>query len=445
MKLQDLIQLISSKSAAALSLAILLIPAAGAAAQNRITVDVNYFTRGELRHGGLAEVGEDIEFSKGQDRAGFIVERTMLGFDYIGDEYETRLTAQHSGTWGSKEGGNFNVYEAWFKLKSPKGFFAQIGRQNLSYDDQRIFGSDDWSMTGRSHDALKVGYEGHGHKLHLVGAYNQNPENMTGGNYYTGGLQPYKAMEAMWYHFDVSRTGLGLSLLFMDIGMQGGEKDENAKTYRQQLYGTYMSFNRGRFDANAAYYRQGGREEHNLPIDAWMAAAKLSFKASDRFSVYGGYDYLSGDPFFATPPEGQIGMIRHETIKGFSSVYGSHHNFYGAMDFFYISTYRSGFTPGLQNAYAGIKAVPAKKTDIELSYHFFATATQLENAGKPLGHEVEFSASYALAKDTKLSIGYSFMQGTETMVVLKRSDQGRRLNWAWIMLTVNPRLLSGIL
>jgi hypothetical protein len=176
-----------------------------------------------------------------------------------------------------------------------------------------------------------------------------------------------------------------------------------------------------------------------------MAAAKLSFKAGGRFTAYGGYDYLSGDPFFATPPEGQVGMIRHEVIRGFSSVYGSHHNFYGAMDFFYVSTYRSGFTPGLQNAFAGVKVSPTDKINIDFAYHFLATATKLENADKPLGHEVEFSASYALAKDAKLSIGYTFMQGTDTMVILKRTDANKHLNWAWIMLTVNPRLLSGIL
>ena len=433
--------MILPKRGAPLALVLLFLCSAGATAQNRITVDVNYFTRGEIRRGGLP-LDED-HGGSGNDHANFLIERTMLGFDYTGDAYETRLTAQHSGTWGSQEGGTFNVYEAWFKLKSPKGFFAQIGRQNLSYDDQRIFGSDDWSMTGMSHDALMVGFEGHGHKLHLFGAYNQNSENMTGGTFFTGGLQPYKAMEALWYHWDIADTGLGASILLLDIGMQGGEKWISEKMYRQQLYGTFLSYKRPRLEANAAYYYQGGREENNLPIDAWMAAAKLSFKFSEKFTAYGGYDYLSGDPFFATPPNGQIGMARHEIIKGFSSVYGSHHDFYGAMDFFYMSTYNAGFTPGLQNAYAGFKTSPFKKTDMELSYHFFATATQLENADKPLGHELEFSASYALAKDTKLSIGYTFMQGTDTMVLLKRTDENRHLNWAWIMLTVTPKLLSG--
>ena len=39
----------------------------------------------------------------------------------------------------------------------------------------------------------------------------------------------------------------------------------------------------------------------------------------------------------------------------FYSLYGSHHKFYGAMDFFYVRTFVNGFSPGLQNLYCGGK------------------------------------------------------------------------------------------
>ena len=50
--------------------------------------------------------------------------------------------------------------------------------QDPTYDDERILGSDDWSMTAFSHDLLRIGYEGHNHKAHLMLAYNQNAENV---------------------------------------------------------------------------------------------------------------------------------------------------------------------------------------------------------------------------------------------------------------------------
>ena len=428
-----------------LRLTLILLPliAAGALAQERsLSIDADFLTRGEVRHGGLPNVDGESAVSK--DYASFILERTLLGMSLAKKNLSAKVTAQHSGTWGSSEGGVLNIYEAWVRMSSPGGLFFKVGRQNLSYDDQRIFGADDWAMTARSHDVLLAGYEGHGQKIHVFGAFNQNVANINGGTYYAGGLQPYKTMGAAWYHIDVPDWHLGASLLLMDAGMQGGEKDKpDERTYHQQLAGTYLSFTPHRWKAEAAYYRQMGKGEQGLPIRAWMASGKVSYTPSGRWSFYSGYDYMSGDKDFATPSSGQIGVIRHSVIKGFSSLYGSHHKFYGAMDFFYVTTYVHGFTPGLQNIFIGGRWSPGKKASFDASYHFLATATELQNAGKPLGHEIELASSYRLSSEAKVSLGFSYMRGTETMVVLKRTDENRQLRWGWIMLTVTPKFFFG--
>ena len=304
------------------------------AQENNLSIDADFLTRGEIRSGGLPVSNEEGAVNK--DFASFILERTLIGLNYDRKNFSSKVMAQHSGTWGSSEGGSFNVYEAWVQMSSDKGFFAKVGRQNLSYDDQRIFGADDWAMTARSHDVLKAGYEGHNHKIHLFAAFNQNTANINGGTYYSGGVQPYKAMEALWYHYDIPKTKIGVSLIFMNAAMQGGEKDEpNEKTYQQQLMGGFLSYRPKKLNAEAAYYHQMGKSEGGLPIDAWMMSYKAIYSPSVKWSFTSGYDYLSGDADFATPYHGQIGMIQHKTIKGFSSLYGSHHKFYGAMDFFY--------------------------------------------------------------------------------------------------------------
>ena len=412
------------------------------AQENNLSIDADFLTRGEIRSGGLPVSEEEGAVNKGF--ASFILERTLIGLNYEKKNFSSKVMAQHSGTWGSSEGGSFNVYEAWVRMSTDKGFFVKIGRQNLSYDDQRIFGADDWAMTARSHDVLKAGYEGHNQKIHLFAAFNQNTANINGGTYYSGGVQPYKAMEALWYHYDIPRTKIGVSLLFMNAAMQGGEKDEpNEKTYQQQLAGGFLSYRPKKLNAEAAYYHQMGKSEGGLPIDAWMMSYKATYDPSAQFSFTAGYDYLSGDADFATPYQGQIGMIQHKTIKGFSSLYGSHHKFYGAMDFFYVTTYVSGFTPGLQNLYAGMSFKPVEKVSMDAMYHYLATATKLRNAEKPLGHEIEISGSYKFMGNAKLSIGYSYMRGTETMVILKKTSDNRQLRWGWIMLNVSPKFFSG--
>ena len=417
---------------------LLALPLGLRAQENTFSVDADYLTRGEIRKGGLS-VSEDGDALTSR----FILGRTRLGASYSRSWLSARLTAQHAGTWGSPEGSNLSMNEAWVRMQSPKGFFAQLGRQRLSYDDQRIFGADDWSMTGISHDGLKAGLEIGGHKLHLFGAYNQDVMNMAmGGTRFSGGVQPYKSLGALWYHYDVPKANLGASVLFLNMGMQadsGVEGDDG--TYFQQLAGVFVSWKPKHWGMDAAYYRQRGKEQMGIPLNAWMASVKGTATPSEKWSMRAGYDYLSGEENFAMPGAGQIGLTRHEVVRGFSSLYGSNHKFYGAMDFFYVSTYVNGFTPGLQNLYAGITWKPGKLS-LDASYHYFSTAAPIEDSLRALGQEVELTAEWTISKEISLSAGYSYMLGTETMERLKRIADNNRLSWAWMMLQITPKFFS---
>jgi len=417
--------------------------------QNQLDVSLQFMTRGESRYGGFpkVEAGKESDDGGTISSSNFIMGRVRLPINYKRDWLEARVTPQHNGVWGQAGKGSFNIYETWAKLTARNGMFAQVGRIALNYDDERIIGSDDWAMASSSHDVLRLGYEGHGHKAHAILAYNQNAEVMSqGGNYYSGGAQPYKTMQTLWYHYDVQRFPLGASLLFMNIGMQANKDDiailERDKTLFQHLLGGYVLFQPKRWTASASYYHQFGRNESNMKIDAWMASGKVTFSPSQSYSFTAGYDYLSGDKYFAVPREGAIGMTRHEVIRGFSTVYGSHHKFYGAMDFFYVSTYLFGFTPGLQNAYFGGSFRPIKGLNLSTSYHYFATATKLEDMDQTLGHEWELQGRYVLSRNVALSAGVSLMWGGETMERLKRGTSNSTLRWGWISINVNPRIFT---
>lgn len=423
----------------ALMLVLAALPLCARAQDNTFTVEADHLSRGEIRRGGLY-VSEDGD----AESAAFILGRTRLGVSHSGSWLSSKVTVQHAGTWGSSDGSSLSVYEAWFRLQSPKGFFAKVGRQNLSYDDQRIFGADDWSMTGITHDGLKMGFEGGGHKVHLFGSYNQDVANIDrGGTRFSGGIQPYKSLGAVWYHYDIPKTHLGASLLFTSMGIQSDVDEEGAgKTFFQQLAGGFLSWKPDAWGLEAAYYHQWGYEQSGIPVDAWMASVKATAKPSSLWAFRAGYDYLSGEENFATPGQGEIGLTHHEVVRGFSSLYGSHHQFYGAMDFFYVSTYVSGFTPGLQNLYAGVTWTPGTKWSVDAAYHFFSTAAPVQDVSKALGHEAELSATWSPHKDVSLSAGYSFMLGTDTMSILKRNSENNRLRWAWVMLQVTPKFFS---
>ena len=418
-----------------------VLPLLARAQENTFSVDADYLTRGEIRRGGIY-VTEDGDALNSR----FILSRTRLGASYSRDWLSARLTAQHADTWGSSAGNSLSMNEAWVKAQFPVGFFAQVGRQRLSYDDQRIFGADDWSMTGYSHDGLKLGFERAGHKVHLFGAYNQDVSNIDqGGTRFSGGIQPYKSLASLWYHYDIPKTGIGASLLFVNMGLEDNMVyiGEEPKTCFQQLAGTFLSWNPKHFGLEASYYHQWGKSNGGIPLNAWMASAKAMATPSEHWSFRVGYDYLSGEEDFPIPGEGDIGLVRHEIVRGFNSLYGSNHKFYGAMDFFYVSTYVNGFTPGLQNLYAGVSWTPVKPLSADAAYHFFSTAVPVQDAKQALGHEVELQLTWTIIPSVSLSAGYSFMQGTETMSILKRSTHNNRLHWGWLMLNVTPTFFKG--
>jgi len=401
--------------------------------ENQFTMGAQVLSRGELRQGGLP-VNE-----KDDDLAAFFMERSRLTFDYSRPHLEIKIVPQHSGVWGQAGKGAFNLYESWIQLQARNGLFAKVGRQELSYDNERIIGANDWAMAAASHDVIKLGYEGHGHKAHFILGFNQNAENTHGGTYYENGAQPYKSLQTLWYHYDVPRTNFGASVIFMNIGAQN---TQTRKTNFQQLVGAYLLYTPSRWLFEGSYYYQFGTNEIDMTISAWMASLKAQYSFHKQFRATAGYDYLSGDEFYYVRNQGQIGLIHHEKIKGFNTLYGSHHQFYGAMDFFYMSAYTDGFTPGLQNLYFGLDYTPIKNLKINAYYHYLSTATALRFHDRNLGHELELSASYRFMPDVSLSAGYSYMIGSETMEALKRANDEGRLSWAWLSLNVSPRLFT---
>ena len=101
--------------------------------------------------------------------------------DYKRSWLEVKLSPQFAGIWG-QGGANISLYEGWANMQAKNGLFVKIGRQELEYDDERIIGNDDWTMTAPTHDVLKLGYDGESHKIHLMAAYNQNADSIDTGN-----------------------------------------------------------------------------------------------------------------------------------------------------------------------------------------------------------------------------------------------------------------------
>ena len=413
---------------------------------NILSFGLNFMTHGEIVRGGLP-VNRDEEV---EDKSNFLLGRTRMIVDYSRPYLQAHAVIQNKAVWGTSGDKALNLYEGWVKMTAKNGLFAQVGRIALSYDDERIIGTNDFAMAAQSHDVLRVGYEGYGHKVHAILGYNQNAENVYKGTYYSDGSQAYKTLQTVWYHYDVPKFPLGASLLFMNVGLQAGDSGNENKpisTEYQQMYGGYVNFHPKYLTLEGAYYKQTGKyvdpsAKQAMEVDAWMASVKATVKPSDNYGFTLGYDYLSGDDYVPVIKPGEMGMVLHNVLKGFAPLYGSRAKFYGIMDYFYESAYINGFTPGLQNAFVGAFGRPFAKFECSATYHYLAVTTGLYNLNRTLGHSIDLQASYRFTKDISLTAGYTMMFGTETMDRLKQGNSSKTARWGWFSLTISPRLFT---
>ncbi|MCR4602880.1 MAG: alginate export family protein [Prevotella sp.] len=402
-----------------LTVAFLVMATAIYAQENVFTVDAQLRTRGEHNHGAITPIDDN------EQSANFINERARLSLGWKRQNIEVKASVQHTGVWGQDDikqpNGRATMNEAWAKISTDNGLFAKIGRQQLAYDDERILGGLDWNVNGNWHDALKLGYDSPQNKLHLIMAINQTEENNR-GDYY-GGPMPYKGMITAWYHYQSDIMPLGISLMAMNLGLEVGVEG-HGRTNHMQTMGTDISFKPADWNIHGAFYYQRGSDLYSRKINAWMASAKVEYAIDPCLKVNVGYDHLSG------------GTNSMSENRAFNALYGTHHKFYGAMDYF-----PGSLSYGLHDLQAGVSCQPLQWLSAKLDYHYFATVEKAGAHDNPLGHELDLQLTANAMKDVTLTAGFSTMLGTETFTAIKGGNHEKFQDWIWLQLNINPRVL----
>lgn len=92
--------------------------------------------------------------------ANYLREKLHLGYkdDWFSFFIEGRDASGHEDV---KADDAFDIHQAYVVLGNAKEFpvTAKIGRQEMTYGDERFIGKGDWSNTGRSFDAIKLRFE----------------------------------------------------------------------------------------------------------------------------------------------------------------------------------------------------------------------------------------------------------------------------------------------
>lgn len=400
---------------------------------NAQDLDVNLQLRPRYEYrNGFKELMKDQQYP-----ASFVSQRSRLNFNYKQDNLKAKLTLQNVKIWGdaattaTSDKNGIMLFEAWAQYDFNSKWSTRIGRQVLSYDNQRFMGEIDWIQQGQSHDAALITFKPNKHQLDLGFALNNDADKLYKELYITS----YKHMQYAWYHTDFSK--FGLSLLFSNVGYEF--KTDVIHEDLIQTAGTHFTFKSGKWDAFLSAYGQFGESklvDQNTTVNAMNAAINLNYAVTDKFKAGLGFECLSGKDQDDTSSK----------IKSFYPLFGTNHAFNGLMDYFYVGNHKNSV--GLQDFYLKF-GYTSNKWKFDLVPHAFMTAAKVVDPIGPnkymddyLGTEIDFVTTYAFKKDITISGGYSQMFGTKTLEQLKGGNIKNDNNWVWIMININPRIFS---
>jgi hypothetical protein len=372
------------------------------------------------------------------DGSNFISQRTRLNFGFKNETLKAYVSFQNIRVWGdvstlSSDDNATALHEAWADVRLAKNLSLKLGRQEIVYDDHRIFGSVGWAQQARSHDAFIFKFKPNKDNRLDVG-FALNSDSQAGSDNLYSNAAGYKTFQYLWYHGNFNK--IGLSFLLLNSGNEYENTDAEQKIAYRQTIGPRLTFKQNKLSANAAVYYQTGSTAKPTDTDATDVSAlyytaNFGYKVSDNFKVALGYEYLSGND------------NSDSKLNTFAPLFGTNHKFNGWMDYFYVG-YNN--PTGLQDINATF-AYKKGKFSAKLIPHLFSAASDVYNGSgdkmdSALGTEIDLTLGYKVSKAVKISGGYSQMLATDTMEVIKMGDKDEHNSWAWIMFTIKPKLFS---
>jgi len=391
------------------------------------------------------------------------------------------------------------------KSSSIDYFAIKAGRQELHYDDGRLLGDHDWAQQARRHDILVFKLLNKGWQADAGFAFNRNTDVFNNnGNFYTPAnisptirdsrgflvaapagylplvdnagfssrtgspavispastnrvIQNYKSLQYLYVARTTGETKISGLLLADQFGKSRLDSVQTSLVnnlpgyvygFRYNQKGVHARYTTGillntkagkkkNTAVTAGIYYQGGKDLNGTKLSALMAYGNLDLTIK-KITIGAGFDYMGGNDAFETSA----------TSHRFDPLYGSPHESWGYMDFFYAGT---GSAPGgLVNPHGKIQYNSEnKRLVLALKYHYFSLAGKMkDNNGNALsaylGSEWDAVLVYSLNKITTLEWGGSLIFATKSMEYAKAISPGTsKLNgqWTFLQLNIKPEFI----
>ena len=398
-------------------------------ANAQLVIDAELRPRFEFRH------GYKTLFPMNMDPASFVSQRTRLNAGYSKEKLHFYLSIQDVRVWGDvpqlniSDKSGLSVHQAWGEILFDPSWGLKVGRQEIVFDDHRIFGNVGWAQQARSHDAAQLKFSKNKLKLNLGFAYNQDAEGIV-GNVLT--VNTYKYLQYLWMNhrwneFSGSVLLLNNGLQFIDMD------DENINETRySQTIGSHLNYKKENLVLIGNLYYQFGKDNANNDLSAYLLGLEGNYKISKKLNVGLGAELQSGN---------DNGVPSNGENKAFTPLYGTNHKFNGLMDYFYVGNHINNV--GLLDIYAKWNVMINEKNNIHMAGHQFISAADItQHDSRQLGTEVDIVYNYSFHKDINFKAGFSYIFPSEGLEKVKNNFNSNNNYWGWVMITIKPTLFQ---
>jgi len=354
------------------------------------------------------------------------------------------------------ESDTLDLHQAYATLGNPKEFplTAKVGRQELSYGEERLVGAVNWNNIGRSFDAAKVRWENEWFSADFFsgrpvvpqdGVLDQaNDYDFLCGVYATSLKVPRNLLDVYFLARNATRAAnhaepspQAPQPTARDIYTIGGRVKSTPGEIGSWDYSMEGAYQFGDF----AYSNNGTpAQNERLTQNAFMLVVQVGYTftnlwAAPRLGIE--YDYSSGD---SNPNDGTHGT--------FDNLFPTNHKFYGYMDFFSLQN--------IQDLRTLLQLKPMRRLTVSLEGHNFWLANGNDYlytaAGTPrttggygraqgystfVGSELDITATYAITRFAQVEAGYGhFFVGDHIQKTLDGNGGSQDANWVYTQLTL---------
>ncbi len=396
------------------------------------------------------------------------------------DDTTVKITLQDTRTWGTTQaaaggpattdtGNTLDFHESYMNVENVlgSGIAFRAGRQELSYGDERLIGTFNWSNNARSFDALKAGYKSDIVNVDLftskiIERTVTNTDTNFNGIYATIKAIPDNVIDVYFLQLKdnnatapaaVSPFGFGSTIGNTDI-TEGGTAVNGGDPAKLNTFGVRVKGAAAGLDYTAELPVQRGTittntKEYNIKAYAFAAKLGYNLPTSMKARVGAEYDYASGDKDAGTTANADT------DLQTFFNLFPTNHDKLGLMD-----------TQAWRNVKAWNLNATLEPTDslkLLVSYWDFSLAQKNDawysaaqwnnntntaatsvrransnNGSKDLGNEIDLVATYKYNAAVTAELGYGhYFVGKFAENNSAATARAADMDWAYLMLTTN--------